>query len=72
MEIQQPGTQEVFLNSEVYQDCQLSKIKVKKGKKKWFLFHKFEAYKLSLPEELLKIFLLQQKKAVSFKKLERL
>ena len=69
----EPGSQEAFLNSEVDKDCQLSKIKVKKGrKKKWFLFHKFEAYKLSLPEKLLKKFLMQQKKAVSFKILERL
>ena len=29
----EPGSQEVFLNSEVDKDCQLSKIKVKKGKK---------------------------------------
>ena len=27
----EPGTQEVFLNSEVDKDCQLTKIKVKKG-----------------------------------------
>ena len=33
----EPGSQEAFLNSEVDKDCQLSKIKVKKGKKKMVL-----------------------------------
>ena len=56
-----PSTHEVLLICAVDKLCQLSKIKVIKEKKKKSFslkFHKFEAYKLSLPEKLLNTFLM--------------
>ena len=54
-----PSTHEVLLICAVDKLCQLSKIKAVKEKKSFSLkFHKFEAYKLSLPEELLNKFLM--------------